>query len=55
LQEQQIEQTAPTPDGNPQTIGARLDGLRAQPGKHPLLAVGLGIVIGYLLARALNR
>jgi hypothetical protein len=55
LQEQQIEQTAPTPDGNPQTIGARLDGLRAQPGKHPLLAVGLGIVIGYLLARAINR
>jgi hypothetical protein len=55
LQEQQIEQTAPTPDGNPQTIGARLDGLRAQPGKHPWLAVGLGIVVGYLLARALNR
>jgi hypothetical protein len=52
---QEIEQTAPTPDVNPHTIGARLDELLAQPGKHPFLTVGLGIVVGYLLARALNR
>jgi hypothetical protein len=52
---QEIKQTAPTLDADRRTIGARLDELLAQPGKHPFLTVGLGIAVGYLLARALNR
>jgi hypothetical protein len=37
------------------TIGARFHELVDEHGKHPLVAVGIGVVVGFLIARALRR
>ena len=37
------------------TLGARLRELVVQRGKHPLVAVAIGVAVGFLLARALRR
>ena len=36
-------------------LGRRVDGLGALMKKHPLLAIGIGVTTGYVLARILHR
>ncbi|MEP6863062.1 MAG: hypothetical protein ABJE66_20720 [Deltaproteobacteria bacterium] len=37
------------------TMGARLEEVGDQHSKYPFIAVGIGVVVGFLLARALRR
>ena len=48
-------QVAKELEADVKTMGARLEDVGAQPSKHPFIAVGIGVVVGFLLARALRR
>ena len=37
------------------TIGNRVDEMISYPERHPLASIGIGIVLGYVLARLLDR
>jgi hypothetical protein len=37
------------------TFSARADELVCRYGKHPLVAVGIGVVVGFVVARAVRR
>ncbi len=46
---------AAVPPEDTQSLGRRLDALISRVDRQPLIAVGAGIVIGFLLARLLQR
>ena len=47
--------TTTPPIDAPPSSETRLDALGAAMKQHPLLSIGLGIVVGYLLARLIDR